>query len=119
MTAQRRILVVEDDRDLADAYSLVLDAQGFEVDTAGTGQSALERLGGDAPHVVVADLGLPDVSGADLVRRLRASAPEARLVVLTGEADDETRRECVDAGADDYLVKPVSGTELARELVED
>lgn len=116
MSAGLRVLLVEDDADLADAYRLVLDARGWEAEAVDTAASALARLEDDVPDVVVADLGLPDLSGAEMVARLRSAAPAVRLVVLTGEAGDDTRRRCLDAGADDYLVKPVSGGELAGEL---
>lgn len=112
----RDVLLVEDDAELADAYRLVLGARGFEISTAGTAASAIERLEDGAPDLVVADLGLPDLSGPELVGRLRQAAPGARLVVLTGRDDDDVRRRCVDAGADDYLVKPLSGSELAERL---
>lgn len=116
MTADPRVLLVEDDADLADAYRLVLDARGWDAGAVDTAAAALSRLEDGAPDVVVADLGLPDLSGPDLVARLRGAAPDARLLVLTGEADDDTRRRCLGAGADDFLVKPVSGRELAGML---
>lgn len=116
MSAASRVLLVEDDADLADAYRLVLDARGWEIEAVDTAASALSRLEDDAPDVVVADLGLPDLSGPEMVARLRRSVPDARLVVLTGEAGEATRRRCLKAGADDYLVKPVSGSELAGRL---
>lgn len=118
MSADLRVLLVEDDADLADAYRLVLDARGWETEAVDTAASALSRLEDAPPDVVVADLGLPDLSGPEMVARLRRTAPGARLVVLTGEAGDATRRRCLEAGADDYLVKPVSGGELAGELGE-
>lgn len=116
MSGGPRVLLVEDDDGLADAYRIVLDARGFEIDAVGTASSALELLEAGPPDLVVADLGLPDLSGPALVERLRRAAPGVRIVVLTGEADDETRRRCAEAGADEYLVKPVSGSDLAEEL---
>lgn len=112
------MLLVEDDPDLAEAYRLVLDARGFETEAVDTAESALARLADDPPGLVVADLGLPDLAGPGLVARLRRAAPGARLTVLTGEAAGATRRRCLDAGADDFLVKPVSGSQLAGELAD-
>lgn len=116
MTRPTRVLLVEDDADLARAYRLVLDARGFATDAVETAGAALARLEDDPPDLVVADLGLPDLTGPRLVARLRGTAPDARLTVLTGEDDEATRRRCLEAGADDFLVKPVSGGELAEEL---
>lgn len=111
-----RILLVEDDGNLLDAYRVVLSAAGLEVATASTAETASERLRDDPADVVVLDLGLPDLSGPELVARLRREAPGARLVVLTGRTGEEIRARCAAAGADDFLVKPVSGSELAEEL---
>lgn len=116
MSAPGRVLLVEDDAGLVDAYRIVLDARGFEIRTAGTAEAALARIEDAPPDAVVADLGLPDLEGPDLIRRLRRAAPGARLLVLTGEAGDDLRRRCADAGADRFLVKPVSGGDLAAEL---
>lgn len=118
MTGVPRLLLVEDDPDLAEAYRIVLDARGFATEAVETAESALVRLEDDPPDMVVADLGLPDLAGPRLVSRLRSSAPAARLTVLTGDGDESTRRRCLEAGADDFLVKPVSGGELAEELAE-
>lgn len=112
-----RLLLVEDDGELRDALGLVLRARGWDLATAGSAGQALATLGEGPADVVVADLGLPDRGGADLVASLRDAAPDARLVVFTGRDDPDLRRACLGAGADDYVVKPVSGGELA-ELLE-
>ena len=111
-----RILLVEDDGTLLDAYRVVLSAVGLDVTTASTAETASEHLRDHPADVVVLDLGLPDLSGPELVARLRRGAPGARLVVLTGRTGEQIRARCAEAGADDFLVKPVSGSELAEEL---
>lgn len=115
-----RILLVEDDDGLRNAYRIVLGARGFDVGTAATGEEALERLDGRAglPSVIVADLGLPGLSGPDLVQRLSAAAPDAALLVLTGTRDDSVRQRCLTAGATRYMVKPVTGGDLQVAIVE-
>jgi len=110
------ILLVEDDRGLRDAYRLVLGALGLEVEGAATGEEALAGVTARAPDAIVVDLGLPDLGGPALIRRLRGAAPDAALVVLTGQEGDELRRGCREAGADAFLVKPVTGRELRSAL---
>jgi DNA-binding response OmpR family regulator len=115
-----QILLVEDDDGLRNAYRIVLGARGFDVGTAATGEEALERLDGRAgfPAAIVADLGLPGLSGPELVRRLRAAAPDSALLVLTGTRDETVRQQCRRAGATRYLVKPVTGGDLEAALRE-
>lgn len=110
------MVLVEDDRELREAVALVLQARGWDVAPSESGEAALAVLGEREADAVVADLGLPGRSGPELVEELRAAAPHARVVVFTGEEAADVRRACLAAGADDYLVKPVSGGELAELL---
>lgn len=110
------VLLLEDDTSLAEALKLVLEARGLEVRIAPTAEDGLEALRPAPPSTVVADLGLPDGGGAALVRTLREAAPDARLLVLTGEDSDRVRRACREAGADAFLAKPVSGDDLAAAI---
>lgn len=115
------VLLVEDDPTLLDAYRLVLGSSGFRVVTAGTAGEATRTLREQSVDWVVCDLGLPDSGGADVVRELRDGAaasdgPAPTILVLTGEDDTHLRRACRRAGAGRYLVKPVSGAELAEIL---
>lgn len=119
MSAGRRVLLVEDDPELRSAYRLVLGGRGLSVETAATAEEAVASLRERAADVVVADLGLPDLSGPGLLRELRDAAPDALLLVLTGEASEGARHASEAAGADAFLVKPVSGAELADRLTDD
>lgn len=116
MSEAGRLLLIEDDAQLRGALALILRARGWDVEPAGSAADALSTLAEHRPDVVVADLGLPDRSGAELVEDLRHAAPDTRLVVFTGREDPAVRRACRDAGADDYVTKPVSGDDLARML---
>ena len=116
MSAPGRVLLVEDDAELRGALSLVLRARGLEVTEAGDAAAALEELAARGFAAVVADLGLPDLAGSELLRRLRGEAPEARIVVLTGRSGRGLERACREAGADDVLTKPVSADRLAEVL---
>lgn len=115
----RGVLVVEDDANLRNAYRLVLNARGLEVATAGTAREALDRISDAPPATVVADLGLPDRQGVEVVTRLCEAAPEARVVVLTGRDDPTLRDACRDAGAVRYLVKPVAPDDLLAVVEGD
>lgn len=118
MSGTGRLLLVEDDPVLRDAVALVLRTRGWQVREAATGRDALDALEEDGATAVVVDLGLPDLSGPELVEALREPAPEARLVVFTGRDSPELRQACRDAGADEFLAKPVSGGELADLLAD-
>lgn len=116
MTGDPLVVLLEDDEDLRNALSLVLRTRGFRVAPAASAAEASILLEEAPPRAVVADLSLPDRSGPDLVSALRRAAPEARLVVLTGHRGEALRRRCLEAGADDFVVKPISGEGLAAVL---
>jgi CheY-like chemotaxis protein/two-component sensor histidine kinase len=104
-----RLLVVDDDRDVANSFGLLLKLAGYEVRVACTGSAALEAARTFQPQVLLQDLQLPDMSGHEVARRLREQ-PATRnvvLVALTGYGSDEDRRRCLEAGCDHHLVKPV------------
>lgn len=122
MTSREEVvLLVEDDPTLLDAYRVVLSSKRFRVATARSVSDAVRRLEEGGVDLVVCDLGLPDVSGAEAVDILRRAltaeeGSTATILVLTGEDDVDLRRACRRAGAARYLVKPVSGAELAEVL---
>lgn len=114
----RRVLLVEDDDSLVDAYRMVLEPRGLEVVGAGTASEALERLEACAPQTVVADLRLPDAHGPELLLALRKAAPDIPILVLTGREPDRAREAGEDVEIDGYMTKPVSGSELADRIEE-
>lgn len=116
--ATPRILVVDDNEDAAQMLALVLRKRGYEVRTAFDGQQALELLGASDAEVVLLDIGLPDIDGFEVARRLRA-APAGRprmLVALTGYGQPDDRERALAAGFDHHLVKPVAVEELLAVL---
>jgi len=110
-----RVLVVDDERTLLRALAMNLTARGFEVVEADTGTRALSAAAARAPDVVILDLGLPDISGLDVIRGLRGytSVPIIVLSARTGSTDKVT---ALDLGADDYVTKPFNIDELLARL---
>lgn len=113
-----RVLLVEDDENLRGAYRTVLEFRGLDVVEAASVADALDVLEREEPRVVVADLGLPDGDGTEVLRRLRRVAGELPVLVLTGTDSPDLRRESRRLGAAAYLVKPVRGKELAARIRE-
>ncbi|MDQ2971033.1 MAG: response regulator, partial [Acidobacteriota bacterium] len=105
----RRILVVDDNADAAEGLSDFLRALGHSVRTARDGASALEEASRLRPEIVVLDIGLPDMDGHEVARRLRAQANlrSSLLVALTGYGQESDRQLSREAGFDHHLVKPV------------
>jgi two-component system, OmpR family, response regulator MprA len=114
--ARMRILIVDDDRSLRDALRRALVLGGYETVSAEGGQEALTQLAVAAPDAVVLDVGLPDVDGLEVCRRLRGSGSRVPVLMLTARDAIADRIDGLDAGADDYLVKPFDVGELKARL---
>jgi DNA-binding response OmpR family regulator len=112
---QARVLIVEDDDDIAQVLQRSLRLEGYETRIAGDGEAALGAANDFVPDLVVLDLGLPKIDGMDVARRLRAS-DDVPILMLTARDALESRVEGLDAGADDYLVKPFERQELLARL---
>jgi two-component system, OmpR family, response regulator MprA len=114
-TATGRVLVVEDDAEIADVLRRSLRQEGYEVRTSADGVDALDVATGFVPDLVVLDLGLPRLDGIEVCRRLRAEG-DVPILMLTARAETEDRVGGLDSGADDYLVKPFERTELLARI---
>ena len=114
----RRVLLVEDSDAIRDAFSILLEDAGYAVAQAGTGGEALRQAGERVPDLVLLDMGLPDISGLEVVRRLKAGDQTAHVpvVALTGRDDPRDREACLSAGCTDYLVKPVDTRKLLGDI---
>src|ERR1700683_4755796 len=110
--ASPRVLVVEDDPSLATQLVRGLSRGGYQVNHVMTGQEALTS--GD-PDVVLLDLGLPDADGVEVCRRLRARS-DAGIIIVTARGEEPERVLALDAGADDYLIKPFGLAELLARI---
>jgi DNA-binding response OmpR family regulator len=117
-----RVLVVEDDADIAEVLQRSLRLEGYDTRIAGDGESALALASEFVPDLVILDLGLPQLDGLEVARRLRSSSSSSAagddvpILVLTARDAVESRVEGLDAGADDYLVKPFERQELLARM---
>jgi CheY-like chemotaxis protein len=116
--ARLRIVVVEDDQDVADSLQLLLELLGYEVRVAYTGPDGVRLAKDWVPGVVLSDIGLPGLDGFGVARCLRRNpaTAEARLVAITGYGSEETRRRARESGFDYCLTKPADPDELERLL---
>jgi two-component system alkaline phosphatase synthesis response regulator PhoP len=113
-----RILVVEDDRDIADLVGRYLDKAGFGVELLASGSEALSAIAARPPDLLVLDLMLPHVDGLEICRAVRANASTAAIpiIMLTAKAEESERIVGLELGADDYIAKPFSPNELVARV---
>jgi DNA-binding response OmpR family regulator len=111
-----RLLVVDDAPDIATLLLLAFHVDGYAVDTAASGEQALELAAIHEYDVAILDLGLPDMDGLEVCRRLRADLPRLLIIILTARTEIEQRVAGLDAGADDYLTKPFDYQELCARV---
>lgn len=111
-----RLLIVEDDPDLAPSLIDVLTRAGFSVDHVADGQTAIDALAAQAFDLMVLDLGLPRMSGLDVLRRMRSQKVALPVLVLTARDTLDDRVQGLNLGADDYLTKPFELAELEARI---
>ncbi|MFO1273376.1 MAG: response regulator [Rubrivivax sp.] len=115
MELRARILVVEDEPDIRRFVRMTLESEGHEVHEAATQQRGLIEAGSRRPELAIVDLGLPDGDGVDLIRELRTWST-APVIVLSARSGESDKVAALDAGADDYLVKPFGAAELLARV---
>jgi DNA-binding response OmpR family regulator len=115
MICRPRVLVVDDDRTVAEVVARYLEQDGFSVDVVHDGRVALDRALAEPPDLVVLDLMLPGMDGLEVCRRIRALAP-VPVVMLTARGSETDRIVGLELGADDYVAKPFSPRELAARV---
>ena len=117
---RQRVLVVDDNVDAADVISLLLESAGCDVRTVYEGEAAIREVEAFRPEVALVDLGLPDLDGRDVCRRMRSLpwGPRMVIIALTGWGRDDDRLSTTLAGFDHHLLKPVDPDALVRLLGE-
>ena len=110
-----KILVIEDEKSISYLLGTVLTANGYDVIKAYTGTEACEMLDAYCPDLILLDLGLPDMDGVDVIRKIRTWS-NLPIIVISARSEDTDKIDALDAGADDYLTKPFSVEELLARL---
>jgi CheY-like chemotaxis protein len=114
----RSVLVVDDNRDAADSLAMLLEFEGCTVSTASDGAEALDAFDRIQPEIVLLDIGLPDIDGYEVARRIRSRQRPRKtmLIALTGWGQEQDKRRAAQAGFDEHLTKPVN-LDLLRMLM--
>ena len=108
----KRILIIDDDKNVLDGFKMILERKGYQTDTAQTGSDAIEKVGSSYFNLAIIDIGLPDMDGTDLLSEFRQLNPEMKKIVITGLSTRENAILCLNLGADAYLEKPVTPGKL-------
>ena len=114
----KKILIIDDDKYILCIFSRILQKHGYDVDTAETGQEALEKIGNQKYDLALIDVKLPDTEGPNLLARINNIYPEMMKIVITGFPSLEDATKVMDQGAIAYLVKPVKSEELVKIINE-
>ena len=109
------ILVVEDDAPVRNLIGTTFKTHGYDYITATNGENAVMQASSNNPNVVLLDLGLPDIDGVDVIKKIRTWS-EMPIIVISARAEDQDKIDALDAGADDYLTKPFSVQELLARI---
>lgn len=111
------VLVVDDDATVQETLRRFLEEKGYEVHTASNGEDALEALERASPDVMLLDIRMPGIDGLEVLERVRQAGEEVGVIMISGEADEETARRSLEQGAADYITKPFDLDYLELSLV--
>jgi two-component system KDP operon response regulator KdpE len=115
MTRTPRVLLVDDEVSIQRAVAPLLRSRGYDVDVVGTGAEALKAVGEHPPDLIVLDLGLPDIDGTEVCRRVRVQS-KIPIIVLSARGGETDKVAALDLGADDYVTKPFGPEELLARV---
>ena len=115
METKHSLLIVEDEKAISNLIATTLETQGYHYEKASNGAQALMEITSHSPEIILLDLGLPDMDGVEIIRRVR-SWSSVPIIVISARTEDQDKIEALDAGADDYLTKPFSVEELLARL---
>lgn len=111
-----RILIVEDEKEIADGINVILKNAGYEVDTVYDGLDGLDYILSDIYDLILLDIMLPKINGMDVLKNARAEGITTPVIMLTAKFQPEDKINCLDSGADDYLTKPFDAGELLARI---
>src|SRR5579864_3748787 len=114
--AMTRVLLAEDDTSISEPLSRALRREGYDVDVTSDGPATLDRALGDGIDLILLDIGLPELDGLEVCRRVRAGGHSVPVLILTARADEVDTVVGLDAGADDYVTKPFRLAELLARV---
>ena len=117
-TQKKRILIIEDEIDYLDIASQILKKEGFSVVTAVAGAEGLKELEKELPDLIILDIGLPDISGLDILKRLRSEERTSKIPVMLFTIRSELNEvaDALKCGANDYILKPFDVVEFAKRI---
>jgi DNA-binding response OmpR family regulator len=115
-TGRRKILIVEDEPDIARGLRDALDFEGFDVSAVGTGAEGIDSVRSNTPDLVILDLMLPDLNGFQVCEQIRVSHPTLPVIMLTARSQEADKIRGLEVGADDYVTKPFSVGELVARI---
>jgi len=115
MNTGAKILIVDDERSIRRFLEVGLEGQGYKIFLAKNGKEGIKTAADHHPDLIVLDLGLPDISGLEVLKKIRESS-STPVIVLTVQSSDKDKEALLDAGADDYVTKPFSMTELSARI---
>lgn len=115
MTNKVSVLIVEDDRAISNLMTTTMRTSGYSYHTAATGELAILQAVSQNPNIIILDLGLPDMDGVDIIKKIRTWSQNP-IIVVSARSEDKDKIEALDAGADDYITKPFSVEELLARI---
>ncbi|MEM3703342.1 MAG: response regulator [Candidatus Bathyarchaeia archaeon] len=113
-----RILIVDDDSSIAEVLKVILEARGYEVDTASTGKEAIEKSMDKIYNLAILDIRLPDMEGTKLLKAMRETSPKMIKIMLTGYPQLQNAIDALNDGADAYFIKPADPAKLINTIEE-
>lgn len=115
MKIKDKVLIVEDEQSISNFISMILTANGYDTIIVRSGEEALTMIASHCPDMIVLDLGLPDMDGEEILKKVREWS-EMPIIIVSARDQDKEKAALLDLGADDYLTKPFSATELMARI---
>ncbi len=113
---QKRILIVDDDKNILDSLSSILKSNSYSVDTAQNGAEAIAKFETQKFNLVLLDIKLPDINGTELLNQMHNDSPEMMLIMITGFPSLDNAVKSLNLGADAYIMKPINPAELIKVI---